>query len=399
MKKITLIMLFVFTFAAQGQNKLLSSITEYYNGTSWAIGSGVNYEYDANNNLTSETNLNWDGGTSSWKTSSKTTYTYNASNQVTTSIEQMWNITTNQLENSYRGTTTYTSGKYAGESNEIWNSTTSSWVNEWKNVVSYNSNNLVDNAVFYNWVGSQWVLGSRETIAYDSNNKKTSDTSEDWNGSLWVNVNKTILSYNANNKIILNRSTVWDDINSLWVVKDKIDYVLDATGNRTSETNTEISTNKKNKQEYAYDTSSLMTSFANPFRDKTGVDYFFEDFPYVNKLLVENYFTYDIATSSYKNSNRTTYDYANSITLGTEKFETANTTITVFPNPTKDLLNIQTSLTTDIEKVIVTDIAGKTVLKQNQNTTQVNVQNLAKGMYLLQVFSGDQKWQSKFLKE
>lgn len=45
MKKITLLMFIVFwAIALQAQNKLLSSIDEYYDGTSWQIYAGNNYD-------------------------------------------------------------------------------------------------------------------------------------------------------------------------------------------------------------------------------------------------------------------------------------------------------------------------------------------------------------------
>jgi hypothetical protein len=85
--------------------------------------------------------------------------------------------------------------------------------------------------------------------------------------------------------------------------------------------------------------------------------------------------------------------------LSTDELALATNTITVFPNPTTDFLTIQNSSNTQIDKIIVSDISGKTVLQQNQNASQVNVQNLSKGMYLLQVVSGAKNWQSKFVKE
>ena len=85
--------------------------------------------------------------------------------------------------------------------------------------------------------------------------------------------------------------------------------------------------------------------------------------------------------------------------MGIEKKELTSNNILVFPNPAQDFINIETTLNTEIEKVIVTDISGKTILEQNQKTNQVNIQNLSKGIYLLQILSEDKKWQSKFLKE
>ena len=396
MKKITLFMLIVFTsITLQGQNKLLSIINESYDGASWQKYAGTNYDYDSNDNLIAESYYNYDLGTSAWKISYKTIYTYNVSNKVSVSIDQDWNATTNMLENSYKSSYSYSSGNLIGEIDQKW--VGSVWVNEYKTDITYGGNGLLESALFYNWDGSQWVLDTRDTLTYGSNNKISSDLNEKWNGLQWVNSSKTNLTYNANDKIVTYSYTEWDVINGIFIERNSTDYILDANGNRASETYT--STGYKSKQEYIYDTSSLMSSFANPFKDKTGVGFLFEDFPYVNKSLGYNFFTYDTATSSYIISGRTIYDYNNSIVLATEKFITANAIIKVYPNPTQDFLSIQTSLNNEIDKVIVTDLSGKIVLKQYQNSNQVNVQNLAKGMYLLQIFSGDNKWNSKFLKE
>ena len=69
---------------------------------------------------------------------------------------------------------------------------------------------------------------------------------------------------------------------------------------------------------------------------------------------------------------------------------------TIYPNPTQTTLNISSKTT--IDKIIVTDLTGKKVLDQNQNTTQVNVQNLAKGIYILEVYMGEDKETRKFIK-
>lgn len=388
-------MLIVFTITLQGQNKLLSSIDESFDGTTWQIFGGTNYEYNSNNNLITETRYSYDISNVSWGISGKSTYVYNASNQLTNLIDQNWNSTTNQFNNSYREANTYTSGKYVGGIGENWNGAI--WVNEWRNVLTYNSNNLPESALFYKWNGSQWYLESRESLTYNVNNKISEDLSEIWDGLGYVNSNKSLLTYNANNKITTYSFYEWDDFNSMWNFGDRTDYVLDATGNRISETYS--STNYKYKQEYTYDTSSLMSSFANPFNDKTGLDYIFEDFPFVYKLLVENNFDYDSATSAYKNTSRTTYDYTNSITLGTEKLEIVNAIITVFPNPATSLVNLNISNAVTVDKVVVIDITGKTVLQQNQNTTQVNVEKLAAGLYIIEANYGNEKFQTKFVKQ
>lgn len=142
-----------------------------------------------------------------------------------------------------------------------------------------------------------------------------------------------------------------------------------------------------------------MSNFANPFNDSNGFNYLFEDFSYLNKVLGYNRYNYNSEKNTYELVAKTTYDYNNSISLSTDKFERANVTITVFPNTTTDFITIQNLPNSNGNKIIITDISGKIVLQQNQKSTQLDVQNLAKGIYVLQVFSGEIRQQNKFLKE
>jgi Flp pilus assembly pilin Flp len=90
------------------------------------------------------------------------------------------------------------------------------------------------------------------------------------------------------------------------------------------------------------------------------------------------------------------YDLSSS-TLNSDSFTKAN--FLIYPNPVTTILNLQIEKDVVIDKIIITDLTGKIILQKSQNTPQVNVQNLAKGMYFVQVFLGDKQWVSKFLKE
>lgn len=399
------------TITTHGQNKLLSSIREYYSSynNTWEKSSGHNYEYDSKNNLTTETYLDWDSDTSTWKIESKETYTYNASNKVTENISQGWNSTNNTLENSYKSTNTYTAGKLTEILSYGWEN--GNWKPESKFVITYNANNLPSGySSEGDWNGTQWESKERYTLAYNANNKIASWTSEEWNGTQWVNSVKALYTYNAQNKIISEKFADWDEFNSNWAANgDQTEYEWDATGNQTRQIEDYTSVNvdangnetkykSKYKDEYTYDTFNLMSSFAHPFKDKTGVDYFFEDFPYVNKVQVENSYSYDNASNSFKQNSRTTYNYNAVITLSTPTIEKTTATISVYPNPARAFLNIENPSKISIDKVFVTDMTGKKVVEQN-NDNPVNVQNLAKGIYVLEAYSGKEKMQSKFIKE
>ena len=395
-------MLIAFTIATQAQNKLLSSIRENYStfNNSWQKSSGENYEYDSKNNLTVETYLNWDSSNDTWQIRDKTTYTYNAANMVTEEIGQEWNTTNNTLENAYKTAYTYTAGKVTEFLNYDWEN--ANWVLDGKLSITYNANNLLISYVYYDLGDTQLEPEQRFTATYNANNKILSSISEEWNGTQWVNSEKKLYTYDAQNKIISQKSADWDEFNSNWAANgNQTEYEWDASGNKTSETDyykDSQGNSYRYKDEYTYDTFNLMSSFTHPFKDKTGLDYFSEDYPYVNKVQVENSYSYNNQTNSFQLSGRTTYNYNAAITLSTPTIEKATATIAVYPNPTKDFLNIENLSKIAIDKVFVTDMTGKKVLEQN-NANPVNVQNLAKGIYALEAYSGKEKLQSKFIKE
>ena len=84
--------------------------------------------------------------------------------------------------------------------------------------------------------------------------------------------------------------------------------------------------------------------------------------------------------------------------LEVEDFINSNSII-FFPNPTKTVLNLQTKDNTKIDKVYLTDLSGKILVEQTQNTSQLNVENLSTGVYIVQLYSGSYKYVVKFLKQ
>ena len=65
--------------------------------------------------------------------------------------------------------------------------------------------------------------------------------------------------------------------------------------------------------------------------------------------------------------------------------ENLTNNVTIYPNPTSDVLNISTN-SNDLSELIIKDITGKIVLIQNFNTNiSINTENYAKGVYLIDV--------------
>lgn len=70
--------------------------------------------------------------------------------------------------------------------------------------------------------------------------------------------------------------------------------------------------------------------------------------------------------------------------------------ITLYPNPTSNMLRITSSLAIDTLEVI--DIHGKTVKSSHDNTTELDVQDLQAGVYFLKLISGNVVENRKFVK-
>ena len=90
------------------------------------------------------------------------------------------------------------------------------------------------------------------------------------------------------------------------------------------------------------------------------------------------------------------------VKLSSEQLSTSDfykTNLKLYPNPANSLINIQTYNNTRLDKISITDLTGKTVLEQIQNTNQVSVEKLATGVYILNGYSEGNKFQEKFIKE
>jgi streptogramin lyase len=97
-------------------------------------------------------------------------------------------------------------------------------------------------------------------------------------------------------------------------------------------------------------------------------------------------------------SNNNTIRKITGIPLGNAKFELVSK-LNIYPNPVTSLLQIQTSNNTTLDKVCIIDLTGKKVLEKTQNSSQIDVAHLANGMYIIEAFSGEEKFSSKFVKE
>ncbi|WP_084466367.1 T9SS type A sorting domain-containing protein [Kaistella palustris] len=76
--------------------------------------------------------------------------------------------------------------------------------------------------------------------------------------------------------------------------------------------------------------------------------------------------------------------------------ETKAFVTTLYPNPTSDILNIETQQ--KISKIAIFDLSGKLVISADGKAKNVSVSNLMKGMYLIKIYTESGVVNSKFIK-
>jgi|GEM_PF-1744482 len=385
MKKITLVVLFAAVCQLQAQNKLLSSVDQFDNSGTFENSYGYNYEYDANDNLITQSGYNWNSSTGNWELQDRESYAYNAARKATTLVYQQYNSTTGNFENSYRDLYTYNANDDISE--VVYQEfVTGAYQNEFRLTTSYNGSQL-SSFIEYNWNGAQWVESDRGTLSYNSNGTLASIIAEEYvNGQYQLDY-KDSFFYDSNNRLVQKLFEIWDG--SSYVLDEQIDLTLDNNGNLITETvDYDQGTSGPNfKETYSYDTSQLMSNFAHPFRDKTGLEYLFDDFPYVNKLLELTYQGYNSDTDAFEPvTNKTIYNY--NTTLRVAEADIPTVFIQVFPNPTADVVNVISS-NFDIDHVEVFGILGNKLLTTNEDV--VSLKSLPTGMYFLNIYnnSGD----------
>lgn len=85
------------------------------------------------------------------------------------------------------------------------------------------------------------------------------------------------------------------------------------------------------------------------------------------------------------------------IDLGTTTFH--KQAFEVFPNPVGEFMHINATGSQPIEKIVITDMAGKIIIDQSGHLQEINVQHLQQGIYIIRIFSAGKHYQQKFIKQ
>lgn len=73
--------------------------------------------------------------------------------------------------------------------------------------------------------------------------------------------------------------------------------------------------------------------------------------------------------------------------------------LNIYPNPACTFLYLKTSDDKKIDKIIITDLMGRIIKQFTTNNQVLNIEFLVQGTYIIEAYSGNEKYNNKFIKE
>ena len=370
-------------FQLDEHKNYIESLSQNWESEGWVNNSMWTAVYDERDRLLEEIDMFW--VSEKWENTTKCSWTWN---------ELDW-CTSNSMEYWIDGKWVKNNGywfKYDEYNNgieivsKVGDEETNEWVNFWIEGFGYDAKNrlITDTLQYWNLELKLWVNEENVFFEYDLRDNMTKGIIQNWDlvSEKWVNVYKEEAEYNLQNKATFWLSQYWDLVSEKWVNYLKNNYTLNLQNNCTEALGESWDLELKKwinswKDTYEYDegqntTFCLFQSWEN--ETWVGHNERFTDVYYNNR---ESYFQeincYKIEVS-----------YVNTGTLSVSENKQGNkNSVSIFPNPVSNILNIETGNNDIIPEVKIYSIQG--VLLINTKGNRIDVSSLANGFYFADV--------------
>jgi len=359
-----------FTATYSGHNQT-SQTDQNWNGSAWENYSKYTYTYDIHNNLLVESYFEWN--VSSWEEYRRETYTYDANSNMLT--DEVMAHYSSSLVNDSKYTYTYFNNMKATATRQQWG--VSSYVNDWYETYSYDVNNNLTGIIHQKWFGSSFENYTRTTNTY-AGNKILTSLVENWDGysSSYINASRTTNTYNGSGDLTISLSEMYDGTNFTNSYRSLNTY--DGSHHQTGALNQFWSIS--------------FSAFINAFQMLAS----FDSYGIVKGI---SYKYFDVNGNNVTSGDSLQYFFQ--AVAGLNEFANGGI-ITIFPNPASAEIRIQHP-ESGIEQIEIYNAVGQLfnqcAIHHSQSDIALDVSTLKPGLYFLRMRAGDEMIVRKFIKE
>ena len=399
--KITILVLSLMTLSLFSQEKLDSTISEYFDGVNFILDNKNTYTYDSNFNLLIDTSF--DRNLNTWDLDNVLTNDFDINNNLISFTNGLIDSSYNNLikwDLTYNNTNKLTSANAFR-----WNG---QWYNDIKFDVIRNSNDLPTDLIIETWdtIGNIWENTGYYTYTYNTSDQIQQIIISKWDtiGNTYVFQSKGEYTYTGNNytRILYSR---WNSAALIWGINNQSLYSYDSYDNPLTVINASFDNDsllfyENSKTDYIYDNTKPINTIANPFNDV------FYELGF-NTLAIKSKLLSSITYYNFNNNNLSVWEIQNKKTHYYSNYtpatpnaikEFSSTSFKTYPNPTTE------SLYFDIENDVTIEIYntdGQKVIIQNLNNAinKVTVNKLTNGLYYFKILDGKDVLVGKFLKQ
>ena len=244
---------------------------------------------------------------------------------------------------------------------------------------------------FY-FVGNKWDLASKTVYTADGNHNLVEEVSftHDLGDTTMLAYEKVNYQYNSSNQNIEKVKMQFDDVHKMWENQTKFEFAYDLNGNTTSiqEFYWNSITNQWQsyfKDEYLYDLEFTIEENAKSFVNV--------EFEKNNILIAHTSYDWESENSQWVVRQKVNYFYSGEGLSAHYAYEPNK--VLVFPNPTSDLLKVESA----VGHLELVDAQGEIVLKANlQFSNSVSLAHLASGTYIYRVITPEKVFTGKVFK-
>ena len=369
-----------YTYDSNGKRTLIISYNWDMESSKWIGSWKEEYTYDNNGKRTLFISYYWNTESSKWIGNGKSEYTYDSNGRLSFYISYYWDWGSNKWVGNWKSEYTYDSnGRLSFYISYNWNWESNKWVGNWKHEHAYDNNGNEISTIYYDWdiMSNKWVGSNKYEYAYDSNGNLTLEIDYNWEYERWKGTYKYEADYTYG-KLTFFIEYDWDETNSRWVGSEKGEYTYDSNGNRISIVkyswdNTAGKWTGDEKYEYTWDNNYFISNLCSAAS-------IFNSWVDTNIPTESRYYEWNIYSEQWSREYESSIIYYSPFNTSSIVNPFAVNEIKVFPNPVKDILQI--NIPEDIS-VKLYNQQGSLLLHSKEH--QIDFSGFSAGIYIVDI--------------